>query len=287
MGTSPPTRLWGVRGCANRGRLALHGGLTTLVPMASFLGGLAREGAYFKREQETELHNFMKKLVKQGVIKQGPGGDFLPPREQTMGNSEKSVTVLSEILQQAARLDCPDAGAKPSRRLKGVLPPLTDAELRRWRAQIAMGGLGALAAVPRLHVSTHRIREVSQVGFQKHRVDVMSPAAKEAAKRQFMVGLRTIMYGSALGMLGVVGVGTYLCHTFQITSLEDLRQVLRSKAAPCGELIHEEMAPFRDWARAIVSTWQIKPQGENSDSQVVYYETEFSRALKQRFRNRS
>ncbi|CAD7697445.1 unnamed protein product [Ostreobium quekettii] len=62
--------------------------------MASFLGGLAREGAYFKREQEAELHNFMKKLVRQGVIKQGPGGDFLPPREQTMGSSEKSVTVL-------------------------------------------------------------------------------------------------------------------------------------------------------------------------------------------------
>eukprot|EP00803_Ostreobium_quekettii_P000477 evm.model.scf_519EXC.1 EVM.evm.TU.scf_519EXC.1 scf_519EXC:1561-3541(+) len=219
------------------------------------------------------------RLQKSSIVRTGI------PHQLALSLSARQV--LSEILQQAARLDCPDAGAETTRRLKGVLPPLTDAELRRWRAQIALGGLGALAAVPRLHVSTHRIGEISRVGFQKQRGDTMSPAAREAAKRQFMVGLRMIMYGSALGVLGVVGVGTYLCHTFQITSLEDLRQTLRSKAAPCGELIHEEMAPFRDWARAFVSTWQMKPEGENSDSQVVHYDTEFSRALKQRFRNRT
>ncbi|KFM26071.1 hypothetical protein F751_6222 [Auxenochlorella protothecoides] len=196
--------------------------------------GAAREGAYFKSEQEAELQRHRDRLVREGAI------DKAVPR-----SDPKSV--LPEVLQQQARIDDPHAAQRKAfhRRVKGSLPPLTPEE--RYRFRMAGAGPGAgLGHIPRLSLGRDRfnIPQGSGAGQAEAPVRALSPEAVEVARRTYVAGLRALVYGTLLGFGALALAGTYS----EPRSEFQQRMMARYNPGSLGGRVDGEFrAPGREW----------------------------------------
>ncbi|GMH33188.1 hypothetical protein BSKO_01022 [Bryopsis sp. KO-2023] len=251
--------------------------------MANILGNMAyaQEGSYFKKEQEAELHKFVERLKKEGRLN-FDSGNRSPPRNISYQQSMVAFEVLPEILQQAARLDVPRAALEQEfiRRVKGIPPPVTAAEFARWKANAGMAALNALAPTARVNLGRNKFAQARN-GFEMNAAyaKAMSPEAKEAARREFMVAMRSLVYGSMVGTLGLVSLATFVCYRNGITSVDDMHQKLRAWASPMGSSAQEWMRPFQDWSQR---AWGNR-QGGGTLSTAPKPRSEFSEALRKKF----
>ncbi|GAB4819978.1 hypothetical protein N2152v2_007024 [Parachlorella kessleri] len=223
--------------------------------MAKILGnyGAAREGAYFKVEQEAELQNYRKKLVKEGKLE-----DEVPAaaekQEQTFDESVHVYEVLPEVLAAEARVDAPDAARRKEyeRRIKGEPAPLTPAELRKYRSNLHMVG-ASVGHVPRMSFGRARY-DLEGLGLREGELvpgaRTLSPQAQEVAARTYVAGVRALVYGSLLGALGLAAATTYVIHSLDIHSGDDFRERVQAGFAPLSGAIKGWVHPLKDRAQA-------------------------------------
>lgn len=184
------------------------------------------------------------------------------------------LQVLPEVLQQGARVECPDAARQKEfeRRIKGAPPQLSDAELRKYRSSMHLVG-ASLAHVPRMSLSGRRYT-MEGLGLQAGELvpgaRALSPQAVEVASRTYVAGVRALVYGSLLGVLGLAAAGTYAVTALDIRSGEDLRQRLQAGLGPASHALKAWITPFKlraqEWA-GDAATAAAAPDSRHSEFQ--------------------
>jgi len=173
----------------------------------------AREGAYFKREQEAAAWELRKRLIKEGRYE---------PTAFTSdaSNVEAASEVLSEILQQGSRITSKEARlAAEVVRLGKSLPPgwreaeLRDAAHRNRPPELSDNFMNAVGARGMTDVPRVDFEELRREALAQHLA--LAPEKREAMARVYFAGARALLYGTALAALGVgviVGAGVRIMH---------------------------------------------------------------------------
>ncbi|KAL4525702.1 hypothetical protein Ndes2526B_g09360 [Nannochloris sp. 'desiccata'] len=231
--------------------------------MAGILGNYlrAREGAYFKMEQEASIQEHKNRLIKEGKLKSNESPSS-STTTSSFTNSEANYDTLPEVLAAQARVDAPNAAKRKAyelRAYKGAPEPLTDEERWRYRAS-ASAVSAAVGHVPRLSLSgrnRYGIPSSQKAGdlalstsSLRHR---LSPEAAEVARRSYVAGVRALVYGSLLsvGLLAVGGTAT--AQYIGIGSGQDFREKLQSVMLPMKEGLIERVLPWKLKAEAWIS----------------------------------
>ena len=175
--------------------------------MARIFGGrlAAREGAYFKQEQEAAVQLRRRELQRAGKLApdaarlDGGAAGSASASAAARGRSQGAFEVGMEILQQQARIDDPDAWVRKQRsyRVRGEAPMPSDGETMRARRQIRAWGqpLGHMTALSmsgrgRFHVPRGQKYEYAM------RVAEVPSEGQEAAQRAYRAGVRALLYGT-------------------------------------------------------------------------------------------
>lgn len=76
------------------------------------------------------------------------------------------------------------------------------------------------------------------------------------------VGARSLFYGSALGLGGVVLIGALALRIMDVRSPADLRERMQSTVQPLGDTVRESMSPVKESMQVRLSFWiSIQPLG--------------------------
>ncbi len=267
--------------------------------MASLGGGRilkAREGAFFKSEQEGDLHMYLKKRVAEGKIvltdnelkalQPGPrvittkGKDGRPST-----GSEDVYEVGMEILQQMSRYETLDSKSKAAlrRRVKAQMPEARAEDIQRIATNMAMyGAAGAIygaSHATRIPLGRRSLQRLSSEsgGSLAQQPRQLSPEATEAMRRQFMAGLRALTYGSLIGIAGVAAAVTIAAYAYEIGDAQSLRTNIKASFAPLA-------------ARLSIATQSLKEnltvsETTSNASENSIKDSDFVRRLKKRFDN--
>ena len=184
------------------------------------------------------------------------------------------------------------------RRIRGEPPPLDHAEMLRYRAAAlgAGGGIYALGSsvghVPRMTMGRGRYQVPQAPSAAEGLGDwtlgprQMSPEAREAARRAFLASLRSLVYGSLLGAVGLAAAATIAVSALDIHSGEDLRQRVRAGFAPLSASIQSWLLPIRTraerWAGP-AGGGGSGGEGQTARQQGLLSGSEFQRRLKERY----
>lgn len=208
----------------------------------------ARESAFFKQEQEADLQRYRTHLISMGKIENAAGANLKPRRQKTFEESIKAFEVLPEVLQQQARLDDPGAAARREiiRRIRGMPAKLSEAELLKYRSTI-YGVAAHVGHVPRMHLGRNKWHMAAAFGDNAPAAIPLSPEAVENARRAYSAGVRSMLYGSMLGLLGAAVLGTLAARYFGFSSFQDLKP----SPDPNGTaLIQRWMQPYKERIQA-------------------------------------
>lgn len=209
----------------------------------------ARESAFFKQEQEADLQRYRTRLVSMGKIENAAGANLKPRRHKTFEESIKAFEVLPEVLQQQARLDDPGAAARREiiRRIRGMPSKLSEAELLKYRTTTY--GLAAhVGHIPKMHLGRNKWHMAAGFSDSTAPAVTLSPEAVETARRAYSAGVRSMLYGSMLGLLGAAVVGTLAARYMGFSSLQDLQPTPN----PEGNAIQRWLQPYKERIQAYV-----------------------------------
>ncbi|KAL0021763.1 hypothetical protein WJX79_006133 [Trebouxia sp. C0005] len=207
----------------------------------------ARESAFFKQEQEADLQRYRTHLISMGKIENAAGANLKPRRHKTFEESIKAFEVLPEVLQQQARLDDPGAAARREiiRRIRGMPSKLSEAELSKYRSTIY--GLSAhVGHVPKMHLGRNKWHMAAGFSESAPAAIPLSPEAVETARRAYSAGVRSMLYGSMLGLLGAAVLGTLAARYMGLSSLQDLRP----STDPEGSILRKWLQPYKERIQA-------------------------------------
>ncbi|CAL5226834.1 g9698 [Coccomyxa viridis] len=253
---------------------------------------IARENGFFKVEQEADIQRHRQRMVNAGHIEDIARGSFGPKRTQTFEQSAKTFEVLAEVLQQQARVDATDAAQRQiyERKVRGELPMLTEAEMQRYRSAL-YGVAAAVGHAPRMSLAgRHRYGELYASGggvAPPKETGTWSPEAREAARRTYMAGARSLFYGSALGLGGVVLIGSLALRILDVRSPADLRERMQSAVQPLGANVRETLSPMKKSMQATIQAWTGFTPGSSDDpGNRAGPDTEFTRSLGRRLHRR-
>ncbi|KAK9819382.1 hypothetical protein WJX81_005026 [Elliptochloris bilobata] len=241
----------------------------------------ARENSHFKVEQEADLQRHAKRLARSGQIKEIAGAYLRPRRELTLEESMQTYEVLAEILQQGARIDDPDAAARQEyvRRVRSELPKLTDAEMAHYRSSLY--GVAAVGHVPKISLGRNRygaLHAAASANAPPPRA--LSPQAREAARRVYTAGVRSLLYGSAVGVAGCLLLAAVAARALDVSAPEELRERLTFAAEPIAGRLQAALLPVKARIQVFFDGFGGDTAGSGaSDSQ-------FSRALGERLQTR-
>ncbi|BDA49223.1 hypothetical protein COCOBI_13-3330 [Coccomyxa sp. Obi] len=250
---------------------------------------IARENGFFKVEQEADIQRHRQRLINQGHIENIAAGAFGPRRQQTLEQSAQTFEVLAEVLQQQIRLDDPTAAARQEfeRKVRGQLPALTEAELQQYRSAL-YGVAAAVGHAPKMSLAgRHRYGALyaASGGGPPARTPPMTPQAREAARRAFTAGARSLFYGSALGIGGVLLLGSLALRAMDIRSTADFKARAQQAANPLAQSLRDGLLPLKSRMQGVAASWfglEAVEEG-NAPGQV---ETEFTRTLSRRLHRR-
>ncbi|EIE24794.1 hypothetical protein COCSUDRAFT_65518 [Coccomyxa subellipsoidea C-169] len=250
---------------------------------------VARENGFFKIEQEADIQRHRQRLINQGHIEDIAAGAFGPRRQQTLEQSAQTFEVLAEVLQQQARLDDPTAAARQEyeRKVRGQLPALTEAEMQRYRSAL-YGVAAAVGHAPKLSLAgRHRYGALyaASGASPPTTVDTPTPQAREAARRAFTAGARSLLYGSALGIGGVVLLSSLALRAMDVRSPADFKLRAQEAANPLAHSLKSSLQPLKGRMQAAAASWfglEVVQEGEGSGQ----VETEFTRSLSRRLHRR-
>ena len=280
--------------------------------MARIFGGrlAAREGAYFKQEQEAAVQLRRRELQRAGKLApdaarlDGGAGGSASASAAARGRSQGAFEVGMEILQQQARIDDPDAWVRKQRsyRVRGEAPMPSDGETMRARRQIRAWGqpLGHMTALSmsgrgRFHVPRGQKYEYAM------RVAEVPSEGQEAAQRAYRASLRALLYGtwgrssaggrgrtdanerttgSALGCVGLVVGVSAAAHFSGIRSVEDLQGVMKAAFEPLAADCSRWVAPLKGHLEASAKLYAF-PAGAGAAG--PQEKSEFSKRLAAKF----
>ena len=201
--------------------------------------GQAREGSYFKSEQEDELSRYRKRRIKEGALEL-PETRIDGKTNHFTASNEK----LAEIYAQETRVAAP-VGAL-TRRVKSQMPPTSTAGGRhRW-----IESQHDAARVPSArHVKWSSLAADAQaqdLALLPEETEALRKN-KAAAQRALHFGTRALVYGSLAAFAGVAG-GAMLAATYlDIRSQADLALFLQRTAGPSVEGVKARLEPWKMW----------------------------------------
>ncbi|KAK9918900.1 hypothetical protein WJX75_007942 [Coccomyxa subellipsoidea] len=248
---------------------------------------VARENGFFKVEQEADIQRHRQRLINQGHIEDIAAGAFGPRRQQTLEQSAETFEVLAEVLQQQARLDDPTAAARQvfERKVRGELPALTEAEMQRYRSAL-YGVAAAVGHAPKMSLAgRHRYGALYAASGAPPPVRTDTPQAREAARRAFTAGARSLLYGSALGIGGVILLSSLALRAMDVRSPADFKLRVQEAANPFAQSLKSSLQPLKARLQDTAASWfglEAVEQGESSGQ----VETEFTRSLSRRLHRR-
>lgn len=248
----------------------------------------AREGAFFKTEQEGDLHQYLRRRVREGKIKLTDdelkliqGG----PRTITKTGSKTSVSedvyeVGMEILQQKSRYSTLDSKSRAemiTNRIKAQMPDASPEDIQRIAMNLAVyGTTGIMAHQPaRISLSTGRRSALQQLSRESaaHAQEAqrsLSPEAAMAMRRQFMAGLRALTYGSLVGIVGVCAAITFGANAFGIKDADSLKANIKKTLEPMSTRL----------SGAFGSNLKVSEKASNG-----IQDSDFAKKIRERFQN--
>ncbi|KAL3134165.1 hypothetical protein ABBQ32_008580 [Trebouxia sp. C0010 RCD-2024] len=223
----------------------------------------ARESAFFKQEQEADLQRYRTRLISMGQIENAAGANLKPRRHRTFEESVKAFEVLPEVLQQQARLDDPGAAARREiiRRIRGMPTKLSEAELLKYRSTI-YGVAAHVGHVPKMHLGRNKWHTAATFSDNAPAAIPLSPEAVETARRAYSAGVRSMLYGSMLGLLGAAVLGSLAASYLGLSSLQDLKPASDSHDG----LLKRWLQPYKERLQAyITSPAQLSAEGSRTE----------------------
>jgi hypothetical protein len=254
----------------------------------SVLGALlhAREGAFFKTEQEGELHQYLRRRVKEGKIKLTEEEVKLiqqgVPKVITKSGSvsEDVYEVGMEILQQKSRYNTLDSKSRAemiTNRIKAQMPDASPEQVQRIAMNMAVyGTTGLMAHQPsKVSLSTGRRRALQQLSRESaaHAQEAqrsLSPEATEAMRRQFMAGLRALTYGSLVGIVATCAAITLGANFFGIKDAESLKSNIKATLEPMSARLSGSFG----------SNLKVSEKASNG-----IQDSDFAKKIRERFQN--
>jgi hypothetical protein len=242
----------------------------------------AREGSYFKTEQEDDLSAYRRRRIREGALKPHAGALL----EGEVGDAVGSVsdTKLAEIHAQEARLS---ASVRESRRsVTSQMPPMSTAGYRgrdrsfagTYRVPSARGAKwGGLAAVDGAGSEMVALLPEETAAMRK---------SKAVADKALAAGTRALMYGSLIALAGVAGGGLIAANALDIRDRDDLRAALLRLCGPSVETVRLRLEPWKLWFETAVGA-EAPARSRGDESGVRWIEDSvIVRDLRRKFRMR-
>jgi hypothetical protein len=252
----------------------------------SILKGLltAREGSYFKSEQEDDLSAYRRRRIREGAIKEDDVGQLLEGPTELF---PVSGTKLAEIHAQEARVSAPIRGMRL--RVSSQMPPTStegghgrDRSIAgTYRVPSARGAVwGGLDAVRASH-------EANKAGLALlPEESAAMKKTKAIADKAFVAGTRALLYGSFIAGAGVVGGGMLCAALFDIRDVDDLRFFLLKRLGPSVDACKLRLAPYKSYLESYgLSTTASDADGKSSGARWIE-ESIIVRDLRRKFRMR-
>ncbi|KAK3273441.1 hypothetical protein CYMTET_18317 [Cymbomonas tetramitiformis] len=224
--------------------------------MDLFKGRLqASEGSYHKKEQENQIKDLQKKLIKEGKISK----DLLSrltemEKRGTLYTADTLPEVLPEILQQSTRLSAPEIAELI--RARKLMPTITGSK----KSVKPFFGENAMGHVPAVRMGRHRWVPPEDTAALIPEEAIALKARAEAAQQAFRASTRALFYGSALSIVGLVVAVRCTISYLEIKSVEDLRNVIQRTASPLADGVRSLLAPT---VNNLKEQWQSGEQGAN------------------------
>ena len=215
----------------------------------SILKGLltAREGSYFKLEQEDDLSAYRKRRIREGALSE-TGVHLLE------GNGQRELfpgwekDKLAAIHAQEAR----------------VSPSVRAARLRVSSQMPPTSTQGASGRLDRSFAGTHKVpstRGAVWEGFDavrasreanKSRVLLPEESAamrktKAVADKALVAGTRALVYGSLIAVSGVAGGGLLVLTWLDVRDAHDVRKWVLTRLGPSVAAAKTRVAPIKTW----------------------------------------
>ena len=187
----------------------------------SILKGLltAREGSYFKTEQEDDLAAYRRRRLREGALKDHAGALL----EGEVGPAPHvSDTKLAEIHAQEARLSASGPGVRRS--VSSQMPPMS-AEGGYRRDRSVAGTYRIPSARNAMWSGLHAANNAKEPALLPEETAAMRKS-KAVADKALAAGTRALIYGSLIAAAGVTGGALVAATHFDIRSQDDLRRVL-------------------------------------------------------------
>tara|TARA_B110000977_G_scaffold119550_3_gene154068 strand:+ start:12744 stop:13508 length:765 start_codon:yes stop_codon:yes gene_type:complete len=211
----------------------------------SILKGLltAREGSYFKSEQEDDLSAYRRRRIREGALKETD----VPLLDGERSLFPVSDTKLAEIHAQEARVSAPMRGERL--RVSSQMPPIStegghskDKSIAgTYRVPSARGAVwGGLDAVRASH-EQNKLRALLPEESAAMR------KTKAVADKALVAGTRALAYGSLLAAAGVFGGGMLAATALNIRDANDLRLALLNHLGPSVASAKLKLVPYKEW----------------------------------------
>lgn len=208
----------------------------------SILKGLltAREGSYFKTEQEDDLAAYRRRRLREGALKDHAGALL----EGEVGLAPHvSDTKLAEIHAQEARLSASGPGVRRS--VSSQMPPMS-AEGGYRRDRSVAGTYRIPSARNAMWSGLHAANNANEPALLPEETAAMRKS-KAVADKALAAGTRALIYGSLIAAAGVTGGALVAATHFDIRSQDDLRRVLAESFGPSVDAAKLRLAPYKAW----------------------------------------
>lgn len=233
--------------------------------------GAARESAYFKLENEADVASRRQQLKDTGKLRsdeQIEDSNCSQPVEH-FKDSLSSYEVLPEVLQAQTRVDDPIALKRRQyeRRIRGEPPPPSLEDLLKVRSALGAGAM--VAHLPKVSFGRSRWQHMQSEGSASSLVPSrtqLSPEAVEVARRTYIAGLRSLVYGTAAACVVLTLGGSWI-----LNSIGDDKTLLTSRLQPIADFMKALTAPIKQTAIAWV--------GNSASSE----KSQFQQKLKSRY----
>lgn len=209
--------------------------------MSIFKGRLAaREGSYFKKEDEQKAEQWRKRRLQEGVdldahATAGPvrAADATPER-------------LAEISAQETRLSAPVAAHR--RRATSMMPPISSEGAVRHRLG-SWAAAGAVGAIPATRLGRDRwALELRTAPVELLPEELRAMELKHAAQsRAAAAAVRSAAYGCGVAVVGVTALVVALLNYYDIGSVVELRASVQG--AVDADAVRARLEPFKGWLR--------------------------------------
>ena len=200
----------------------------------------AREGSYFKSEQEDELSAYRKRRIREGALKPHESQILLDGETELFAVSD---TKLAEIHAQETRVSARELALR--RRVTSQMPPISTAGgYARSRLPRGMGKVPSARNAKWAQMNA--TDAAAEMALLPEETEAMRKS-KAVAEKALRAGTRALLYGSLIAAAGVTGSAVLIASYYDIRSQADLQAFLQRAAGPTVVRLKTQLAPWKEW----------------------------------------